>query len=303
MSRIPEYVEDLLNELRHHNIEPTLDASGKHPRISWEAGGRRRQLFTSATPSDFRAGKNALAQVRRWLREDNVLEATVPEKESIQELIQQNPTETRIVQLESELFKLRNDLEAAVQLITELQQRIATPPSVIINIDKEFIKNITKQALPVATPVTRQKKEHTNYDVILSHLRFDRWIQLKEIFKALPHMSKGSISSYLTSLKQEGEIENAPVGLWKRVAVDGTITPLPSKTPPPKIDYQSKPKSLGDRVMSCLHEDEWISLKAIYKAIGTKPQNVSNYLHEWKKKGLVINKYRGLWKRVPREQN
>lgn len=67
-----EITDLLLDELDKYGIEGTVSDRGKHLAVVWQVGSRLRQLFTSRTSSDWRAGMNARSQLRQFLKEDGV---------------------------------------------------------------------------------------------------------------------------------------------------------------------------------------------------------------------------------------
>lgn len=64
-----EHHRQLLRELTIVGLRPRLRRTpGDHYWIEWEQWGKSYYVVTAATPSDFRAVRNARARVRRLLR-------------------------------------------------------------------------------------------------------------------------------------------------------------------------------------------------------------------------------------------
>jgi hypothetical protein len=62
-------VRDAVTTLAQLGHAASLESSGKHYKVSWVAGGKRRALTIAKTPGDRRARANSLAVLRRLLRE------------------------------------------------------------------------------------------------------------------------------------------------------------------------------------------------------------------------------------------
>ena len=67
--KISPTVDAALIELTRHGASAEVDVTRRHVKIAWATDdGRRGLLFTSKTPSDFRAAANARSVARRVLR-------------------------------------------------------------------------------------------------------------------------------------------------------------------------------------------------------------------------------------------
>lgn len=60
-------------ELERHGITYMLEQGGKHLRLIWIAGGKNNKTILPNTPSDWRSGYNARAQLRQQMREVGVV--------------------------------------------------------------------------------------------------------------------------------------------------------------------------------------------------------------------------------------
>jgi hypothetical protein len=67
-----ECVDAAVSILSGHGIRPEVKKVGKHIKISWLIGDRKRSYFAANTASDVRAIMNVRATVKRLLREDGV---------------------------------------------------------------------------------------------------------------------------------------------------------------------------------------------------------------------------------------
>jgi len=66
-------VQAIADELEQVGLHYEILPGRRHPRVCWQAAGRKRTMFVPGTASDWRSSHNARALVRRWLREDGVL--------------------------------------------------------------------------------------------------------------------------------------------------------------------------------------------------------------------------------------
>src|SRR5262245_13354248 len=115
-----EYHRNIVDELERYGIKPTMEkTAGSHVRFRWRANGRSQTLLTAATPSDHRAGKNCVAQVRRMMREAGVVPVnTTPSPSS-----PSSPPSPKLVELPTPLTP--SFVETLPVLIPMLCERIA----------------------------------------------------------------------------------------------------------------------------------------------------------------------------------
>ena len=63
-----------LSELKTAGIsDPIVSRGGKHLQLRWQVGNAIRFFTVSTTPSDWRGGRNAKAEIRRLLKADGFL--------------------------------------------------------------------------------------------------------------------------------------------------------------------------------------------------------------------------------------
>ena len=99
----PDHVAAVLSELRQAGAQDiTILRSARHPRVQWTTrNGQPRFYVLPGTPSDRRGLANARADVRRLLRQDDMLHA-----EPLRPSRQLTPVERlrqRVRELEAEL--------------------------------------------------------------------------------------------------------------------------------------------------------------------------------------------------------
>ena len=71
--------KELTDELKRHGIRDyRVDDSRRHPRLIFTHKGREHSMVFSGTPSDWRAGKNNLAELQRILGPAKSAKATRP---------------------------------------------------------------------------------------------------------------------------------------------------------------------------------------------------------------------------------
>jgi len=66
-SRANPLVLEALDTLKARGLVPVVQNGGKHFKIRWVDHGRRYLLVVSRSPSNFRAGRNSRALLKRLL--------------------------------------------------------------------------------------------------------------------------------------------------------------------------------------------------------------------------------------------
>lgn len=132
MTKANEEVDVVVQELRACGIKPQVERTPRHIAISWQAGPDKppRTVIVSSTPSDWRGRLNARAEVRRYLRADNI---------SLREQAKPAPLAQRIIgpprhveTTPDQVAAMRSEVADLTELCLELADVVARTAAVLV---------------------------------------------------------------------------------------------------------------------------------------------------------------------------
>jgi hypothetical protein len=282
-----EHRKTLERELRNAGIKPEVTRTdGGHMRILFEAGGKKQSILTSWTPSDHRSTLNARAVIRKILRMSGVLNKAVPVGKLDTALSAPQPTEPfaeRIEQLETDVAMLLDMLATVAEktgVDLEPPEPVRPAPSLVIE----------------TAAIEAARHPHSKIESLLSAMTFN-WLPVAEIVER-SRRERAALVSGLAYAKKLGLVENGQRGMWRKVV--GAVAPAgKAYTVPTKGPSKSKVHGL------LLNMDyDWLPFSEIVKRESPRSKvAVSVALNTLKKKGLVENGTRGMWRKVAKKAN
>lgn len=192
-----ECVEAILDELTRHGLKGTVVHRSKHMEVYWLHEGAKRNVFTSATTSDFRAQMNVRSTTRRMLRADNV--PVLKEKSAWKKVIQ--PAPNKIETNDARIMRIENEVGVLVDMMFELHERLSN-----INIDVTF-----------GNPPTEEVKRQTKKIPEIFKCVDKTWTPLGVICSRYGR-DQNATTTALGYHKRKGSIEHkgGRSGLWRR---------------------------------------------------------------------------------------
>lgn len=279
-----EHRKHLERDLRNAGIKPEISRTGSgHMRIDFEAGGQPQFILTSWTPSDHRSTLNARARIRKILRTTGMLNKAVPVGKLDKALSTPMPTDPFGERIEY----LERTVDTLLDLCAVLAERAgvdleppAPPPEPVIE-----------------PPVIMMKTEHHQSKLrdLLSVMTFN-WLPVADIVARSGHERRAMVSA-LAYAKKQGLVENGQRGMWRRVP--GSVIPERKWAAPTHGPSKSKRHDLLLNM-----EYDWLSFREIVRRSAPRSKiAVSVALNSLKKKGLVENGARGMWRKVLKKAN
>lgn len=209
-----DYYHEITDELARHGITPEVGLTkGNHVRFRWKVNNHNQTLVTGGTPSDNRAGKNALARVKRLLRDAGIDTTTVA-----------SPARAAVAPLKLTVEQRINRLEHDMQTITMLMETI------VGKIDAAIAGMLTEPHAPppepapepspkpvVVKPVRRDARGRPplNPDFLWRVMRYDEFLAVTAIAKACSKRVAYT-SNLLTKLKARGLVQHKPGVGWRK---------------------------------------------------------------------------------------
>jgi hypothetical protein len=198
-----ECLDAVLRELERRGIRPTVHNDRKHLLVEWDLpSGGKRQYTLPTTPSDRRAWLNARAEVRRMLKRDGLQNG--PQKgllEKALELPLPITPETR----EEELIRLREDVEALIDIVLDQKQPIIELRVNGIPMKLEPIEPATVKR-PTTAPITRTPGGRLKNGALLDAMVEGEWVRSSDLAERTG-MSRQSVSASLNYWTRKGLLE------------------------------------------------------------------------------------------------
>lgn len=284
-----EHRKHLERDLRNAGIKPEISRTGSgHMRFDFEAAGKSYFILTSWTPSDHRATLNARARIRKILRATGMLNKAVPVTKLDKALAAPVPTDPFAERIEY----LEHTVDTLLDLCAVLAERAGVdlePPEAPPEPEPAVVYD------PTIFHRANTPRHSKVYD-LLSAMTFN-WLPVADIVKRSGHERRAMVSS-LAYAKQQGLVENGQRGMWRRVP--GTVIPETRKWSVPK----SGPSKSKRHDLLLNMEYDWLQFQEIVRRSAPRSRiAVSVALNSLKKKGLVENGVRGMWRKVFQKAN
>lgn len=210
MTRRNEEVEAVFSELRAVGLKGHVEELGKHLQIAWVLpDGKTRGVVVAKTPSDRRGALNARAQVRRFLREDNVQPPTREQQVLRKALSLPDPSAQNT---QERLDRLERDFLELLDWVGELQQQLKTP--VLSAVPPQPTLNGIHAVLPRNAPLRPLKWEKL-LNVIPAY-----WVT-RQYLTTVADLPSNSLSATLSYLREKGLVERGQRGMWRRTQAAG----------------------------------------------------------------------------------
>lgn len=199
MAHQNELTEIVLHELKLHGIKGQCrDTNGGHIEIAWQVCPEKapRQVIMAKTTSDWRSRMNMRAQVRRYLRADNI--QLVPETKI-------KPKKLALVQRALELPK--PDVLPVPDQLTALRAEVSDLTELVIRLSK--LTATVRDAIGAYVPKPQAlvpPPQSSRSVKLVEFLSFDRWVGIATLPRDTG-LSTEQIKLKLNYLKQHGQIE------------------------------------------------------------------------------------------------
>lgn len=185
-----------MNELKLHGIKPTMRPNGSgHIEIVWRAVPEKQErvVVVARTPGDWRARMNTRAEVRRYLKADNV------------QLVVQNKPRTKAkaqlqdaINLPAEIIPIPDQLTALRGEIADLSEMLIKVLKVAYGTREMIAKVLPKEApAPVKLPSASIK--------IHEYLSLDRWVSITSLVRDTGLTLK-QVKLKLEYLRKQGDL-------------------------------------------------------------------------------------------------
>jgi len=173
-----------------YGIQPNIELTkGGHVRFTWKAGHVEQTLLAAKTPSDWRGQRNAVARVRRMLKEAGITKIN-PRPVALGGRAQQ-PTASPTATLEARVAQLESDVAVLLDILTN-------PPA------------------PKPKEVRPKKKGGRRLDGwIFRSLRYDAFLGVNDIADAAGRPTN-TVAVQLSHWKKKGFIEHIRGKGWRK---------------------------------------------------------------------------------------
>jgi hypothetical protein len=196
-----DHHHDITSELARHNIVPEVSHTrGGHLRFKWKANNHNQSLVTSSTPSDHRTGKNAVARVRRLLRDAGLEKAAPVERATPMPAVASPTIEERIANIERDVLQILTMLRGMQAPKGEAKIEAAPPQQPPVK--------------PVPKPHGRGRPP-INPVFLWRVMRYDEFLGVTAIAKAC-NKPVSYVSNLLCKLKQRGLAQHRPGVGWRK---------------------------------------------------------------------------------------
>ena len=218
-----ELVDRAIDELALYGLKGEVSHRGKHIEIAWNTAHGRRFVIVAATGSDWRAGMNTRAQVRKLLRADNMQPMRIS-----------NVSLQRALSLPKETLPqnqvLQNDVDALVELVCDMQTQIEALQNKIdsMRVVSHIEFGSAARDVDVATLVIEQPEalpkvkkaipfREGSSQAAIYNLLTDKYVSIHEIVKQSGQNLK-YVSATLWKAKKKGFVELGLRGMYRRKA-------------------------------------------------------------------------------------
>ena len=198
--KLTEHHHEITKVLGLYGIRPEIErTNGDHVRFRWKAGERPQKLVTALTPSDHRATRNAVARVRRMLRDAGVCK--IEPLRVANPVPQESPPIAPLVHLsvEERLAVLERDVKMLIELLTDpaRKERVLAPP-------------------PPPPPATKPRRRGgPRGSWLFAFLRYDEFQKTTDIAEASGRTYTAA-SVQLSIWKQRGYVQHEHGKGWRK---------------------------------------------------------------------------------------
>ncbi|MGX1163750.1 hypothetical protein AB7M16_000016 [Bradyrhizobium sp. USDA 372] len=199
MAHQNELTEVALNELKAHGIRGHLrDLSGGHIEISWQVVPEKevRRVICAKSTSDWRSRMNTRAEVRRYLRADNVSLKMSTEKPKKVETLQVE----KAMSLPIEVMPIPDQVAAMRGEMADLTELVMRLVKMVSGVRDNIAAYVPKPAEVKPAPVSSRSVK------LVEYLAHDRWTTIDTLPRDTG-LTAEQIKLKLQYLKNRDEVE------------------------------------------------------------------------------------------------
>lgn len=216
MSQRNECVDRVVDELERYGLRAEVSHRSKHIEIAWNTPFGRRFVIAPATASDWRSSLNTRGEVRKLLKADNMQPQRISEAsfQKAMSLPKEKPTYDQ---------ELRNDLDAMMDLILELQSQLIDLQTKMSSIRVVSRIEFGDVVQPYIEPVIHRRqvvnaegpyRQGSKFNVVYAVMT-EQYKTIQELV-GLTGISDKHIGTILWKMKKQGHVESGLRGEWRR---------------------------------------------------------------------------------------